>query len=167
MTVETRKPVALVVISGGGFTFETKCLFQTIGADFEFIYLATRFGGEPGEPGLPAGARYAVPSFSTVTQKSRRGSLDAFIKTFTLTRKLIRSEAVDLVLAIGCSHAIPMLLAGRLMRRKTVYIESITRVDRLSNTGRLVYHLRLASHFFVQWPRLQQSYPASQLGTIL
>lgn len=161
------KPVVLVVLSGGGFTFETKCLLRDIEPNFNFVYLATQFGGEPGEPGIPLGARYEVPSFSSMTQRSLRRSINAFIQTFTITRQVIRTKAIDMIIVIGCSYAVPMLLAGRLGRRKTVYIESITRVDQLSNTGRLVYHLRLASRFLVQWPRLQKSYPASELGSVL
>lgn len=164
---EPMKPTALIILSGGGFTFETKCLLRQIEADFRFVYLATRFGGEPGEPGIPAGTRYEVPSFASMTQRSYRRSLDAFVRTFTTTTRVIRAEAIDMVITIGCSHAVPMLLAGRLLRRKTVYIESITRVDKLSNTGRIVYHLRLATLFLVQWPSLQRSNPGSELGSIL
>lgn len=83
------------------------------------------------------------------------------------THRALRTEAIDVIIAIGCSHAVPMLLAGRLMGCKSIYIESITRVDKLSNTGRLVYHLRLSSRFLVQWPRLQERYPAGELGSIL
>lgn len=161
------KPIALIILSGGGFTFETQCLLREIEPRFRFVYLATRFGGEPGEPGIPPGVRYEVPSFSSMTQRSYLRSIDAFIKTFMTTRRLIRTEAIDIIIAIGCSHAVPMLLAGRSTRCKSVYIESITRVDKLSNTGRMIYHLRLSSRFLVQWPKLQERYPASELGSIL
>lgn len=163
----TRKPSALVILSGGGFTFETKCLLASIGDDFRFVYLATEYGGNPGEPGIPPGPRYQVPQFASVTRRSPRLSINAFAGTFARTMSVLRAEQVELIIAIGCSHAVPMLLAGRLSGRKTVYLESITRADRLSNTGRLVYHLRLASKFLVQWPSLQRRYKASTLGTIL
>ncbi|MDX5931520.1 hypothetical protein [Acidiphilium acidophilum] len=44
----TRKPSALVILSGGGFTFETKCLLASIGGDFRFVYLATEYWGTLG-----------------------------------------------------------------------------------------------------------------------
>jgi UDP-N-acetylglucosamine:LPS N-acetylglucosamine transferase len=161
------KPTALVILSGGGFTFETKCLFRAIGDDFHFVYLATEYGGTPGEPGIPPGPRYQVPQFASVTHRSIRRSALAFIGTFTRTISVLRAERIDLIIAIGCSHAVPMLLAGRLRGCRTVYLESITRADRLSNTGRIVYHLRLATKFLVQWPALQRRYKGSDLGTIL
>ncbi|CAO2039506.1 unnamed protein product [Urochloa humidicola] len=39
------------------------------------------------------------------------------------------------------------------------YIESIARVKKLSLSGLLLYKLRIADQFFVQWPQLQQQYP--------
>ncbi len=167
MAHRNQLPVALVILSGGGFFFETKCLLRTIGNDFDFIYLTTQFGGMPGQDAIPDGEIHPVPSFATVTQRSIRRSADAFLKTFVKTTGLLKRNRVDLVIVVGCSHAVPMLLAGRLFRRRTVYIESITRVDRLSNTGKLVYHLRLATTYLIQWPGLQKCYPASRLGTVL
>jgi len=165
--ISATPPSILVILSGGGFTFETKCLLTTIGEDVRIVYLATAFGGTPGEPGLPPGPRYDVPQFSSISRRSFRRSATAFLGTFTRTLTIIRAERIDLVVAVGCSHAVPMLLAGRLSGRRTIYLESITRADRLSNTGRIVYHLRLATRFLVQWPNLQKRYKASQLGTIL
>ncbi|KAG2653167.1 UDP-N-acetylglucosamine transferase subunit ALG14 homolog isoform X2 [Panicum virgatum] len=39
------------------------------------------------------------------------------------------------------------------------YIESIARVKKLSMSGLLLYKLRIADQFFVQWPQLHQKYP--------
>ncbi|KAK9094866.1 hypothetical protein Scep_026335 [Stephania cephalantha] len=38
------------------------------------------------------------------------------------------------------------------------YVESIARVRRLSLSGLLLYKLRIADQFFVQWPQLQRKY---------
>ncbi|KAI4981258.1 hypothetical protein ZWY2020_021743 [Hordeum vulgare] len=42
------------------------------------------------------------------------------------------------------------------------YIESIARVKKLSLSGLLLYKLRMADQFFVQWPQLQQKCPRAQ-----
>ena len=167
MVKERRRPVALVVLSGGGFTFETKCLLASVAEDVDFIYIKTEFGGVPGEGNIPFGQSYIVPSFSTKTQKSLRRSIRAFIGTFATTLHLVRNHSIDLLITVGCSHAVPMFLVGQLLGRKTVYIESITRVNQLSTTGKIVYYFRLATAFIVQWADLQKSYPSSQLGSIL
>jgi UDP-N-acetylglucosamine:LPS N-acetylglucosamine transferase len=161
------RPVALVILSDGELAFETRCLLNELKNEFDFVYLKTEFGGEPGEDGIPPGKAHRALSFASKTRPSVLTSLCAFLGTFAMTLRLIRRAKVDIVLASACSHAVPMLLAGRLLRRRTICIESITRVDRLSNTGKLVYHLRLATTFLVQWPTLRIAYPLSRLGTIL
>ncbi|GMP71960.1 hypothetical protein CsSME_00030181 [Camellia sinensis var. sinensis] len=45
----------------------------------------------------------------------------------------------------------------------TFYVESIARVKRLSLSGSLLYQLRMADQFFVQWPQLQKKYPRAHL----
>jgi UDP-N-acetylglucosamine:LPS N-acetylglucosamine transferase len=162
-----RRPVALVVLSGGGFTFETKCLLASMADDVDFIYIKTEFGGVPGEGNIPFGKSYVVPSFSTKTKKSIRRSIYAFLRTFATTLYLVRTQSVDFLVTVGCSHAVPMFLAGRLSGRSTVYIESITRVNKLSMTGKMIYYFRLSTIFIVQWADLKKAYPSSQVGSIL
>ena len=116
---------------------------------------------------MPAGECHPVPSFSSKTRGWLGRDLRAFLRTLATSVVLTRRRRIDLIVAVGCSHAVPMLLAGRLLRVRTVFVESITRVGRLSNTGRLIYHCRLATMFVVQWPDLRAAYPKSRLGTIL
>lgn len=46
-----------------------------------------------------------------------------------------------------------------LAKGRLVYVESIARVQRLSLSGRLLYHLRMTDMFFVQWEDLLDVYP--------
>ncbi len=162
-----QKPRLLTALTGGGFTFETSVLLRDLQADFDLVFLRTQWGGVPGQDGLPPGAAYDVASFASVTKPSRRQSARAFAQTFGRTLQVLRKERIAMVAVIGCSHAVPMLLAARLLRVRSVFIESITRFDRLSDTGRLVLRLRLASRCVVQWPALQAANPGTELGTIL
>jgi hypothetical protein len=57
-------------------------------------------------------------------------------------------------------------LLARLLGRRSVFIESITRVAELSKTGRLVHRLDLASVLLTQWPGLARAHPGVRLGTI-
>lgn len=45
---------------------------------------------------------------------------------------------------------------------KIVFVESIARVQTLSLSGKILYHLRLADLILVQWPVLQHKYPRTQ-----
>lgn len=161
------RPLVLTVLAGGGFTFETKVLLQSLRETVCFTYLRTHFGGAPGEDGIPPGPDRVVPMFATVTERSVWQSVRAFVATFQATRAVLRDRRVGAIMGVGCSHLVPMFLAGRIAGRQNIYIETITRSTQLSMTGKLVYHLRLADVFFVQWPELKAQYPRCREGTIL
>lgn len=52
-----------------------------------------------------------------------------------------------------------MITFGFCYRCNILYIESFCRTRTLSLSGRLIYHLRLANEFYVQWPVLHSLYP--------
>ncbi|BDA47946.1 UDP-N-acetylglucosamine transferase subunit ALG14 homolog [Coccomyxa sp. Obi] len=79
---------------------------------------------------------------------------------------IVYREAPQLVLVNGPGTCIPICIAARffgLMGRRTriVYTESIARVSSLSLSGKILYHLRIADAFFVQWTELQRRFPRS------
>jgi UDP-N-acetylglucosamine:LPS N-acetylglucosamine transferase len=71
-----------------------------------------------------------------------------FFRNLRLARRVMREQNPDVVISTGAGLALPFFLLGRLQRRRLVYVESITRVEKLALTGRLVYPL--ADAFFVQ-----------------
>ena len=157
----------MTVLIGGGFKFETACLLPKLAEKLDLHCLCTEWGGTPGDDGIPAGQHERVPTFATVTRPGLWRSVLAFTVTFWRALQRIRRHHIDVVFGFGCSHMVPMLLAARLLRRRTTFIESITRADTLSTTGQIVYRLRLADTFIVQWPELQRAWPRAALGTIL
>ncbi|XP_078155646.1 UDP-N-acetylglucosamine transferase subunit alg14-like isoform X2 [Carex rostrata] len=74
----------------------------------------------------------------------------------------------QVILCNGPGTCIPICACAYLLKLlgwrwcSIIYIESIARVKKLSLSGLLLYKLRLADKFFVQWPLLQQKYPRSQ-----
>jgi UDP-N-acetylglucosamine:LPS N-acetylglucosamine transferase len=161
------KPVALTVLSGGGFTFETKRLLHSLSDQVDFVYLTTEFGGEPGHDGLPLGPAHRVPSFGSFTRPSCAKDLAAFTATFRAALKLISSNRLDGVIVVGCSHSIPILLAAKLWKKRSVFVESVARTDSLSTTGKIIYYLGLCSTFIVQWDSLRAVYRRAEVGTII
>ncbi len=157
----------MAVLVGGGFALELTILLQSLQTQAEFVYVAAEFSGTPGENGLPYGRLCRVPMSATVTNPSGLRSAFAFLKTFVaaLHQSLVRKP--DLIMSLGCSHSVPVLIAGRLRGCRTMFVESITRADKLSVTGKIVYYLKLADVFVVQWPELHASYPYSVVGSIL
>ncbi|EEC75508.1 uncharacterized protein [Oryza sativa Japonica Group] len=93
--------------------------------------------------------------------------------TSIATTLLATSHAIWIIIRIrpqvifcnGPGTCIPLCVSAFLLKvlglgwSSIFYIESIARVKKLSLSGLLLYKLRIADQFFVQWPQLQQKYP--------
>jgi beta-1,4-N-acetylglucosaminyltransferase len=79
--------------------------------------------------------------------------------------RVIRRRDPDVILSTGAGVAVPFFWVGRLLGRRCVYCESLTRVSSLSLSGRLVYPVSDA--FFVQWPGAQRLRRSRYVGTVV
>jgi len=77
-------------------------------------------------------------------------SVKALARNLVVAWRVIRLHRPDVILSTGAALAVPFFIVGRLLRCRTVYVESLTRINELSLAGRLAYPI--ASSFFVQWP---------------
>lgn len=89
-------------------------------------------------------------------------NLKNLVKNLWLAWRVLRQERPSIVLSTGAGVAVPFLWVGRLLGIRTVYIESLTRVETLSLSGKLVYPW--VHRFFVQWPELAARYPKAVYG---
>ena len=60
-------------------------------------------------------------------------------------------------LSTGASPAVPFSLVSKLIGTKVIFVESLSRVNRPSLTGRIMYGI--ADEFYVQWPNLIKIFP--------
>jgi beta-1,4-N-acetylglucosaminyltransferase len=81
--------------------------------------------------------------------------------------RIMLKEKPKLIVSTGSEIAIPAFYLAKLLRIKTVFIESWTRVDRPTGTGKIVYPV--SDLFLVQWERLLPKYgkKAKYEGAIL
>lgn len=72
-----------------------------------------------------------------------------------------------MLLSTGAGPIVPFALIGRfLFGIKTIYVETITSVNKPSLTGRIMYYL--TKHFYYQWPQLKNFFPKGvNIGTML
>lgn len=68
---------------------------------------------------------------------------------------LFRPKAV---ISNGGPFVLPLFVVARILAISTIYIDTLSRVEDLSNTAKLVHRLNLSKHFLVQWPHLTQRY---------
>jgi beta-1,4-N-acetylglucosaminyltransferase len=93
-------------------------------------------------------------------------SLTKLVRNVVVARRVLREFDPDVVLSTGAALAVPFLLGARLQGRRTVYVESFTRVHDLSLSGRIVYPFVTTA--FVQWPELARRRPrARYVGNVL
>ena len=83
----------------------------------------------------------------------------ALVNFFKALFILYKSQP-DLVISTGASLAVPFVLASKLFGIKTVFIESISRSNGLSLSGKIVYNL--VDEIYVQWPECTERYPKAQ-----
>lgn len=89
-------------------------------------------------------------------------SIINFIRNLFLAFKILRKERPDVIISTGAGVGVPFIYTGRLLKIKTIFIESATRVNGLSLSGRLVYPA--VGHFIVQWPELAEKYPKAKFA---
>lgn len=65
---------------------------------------------------------------------------------------ILLREKPDVIISTGSEIALPFLFWGKVLGMKSIFIESWSRVENLSRTGKLVYPL--VDEFWVQWPQL-------------
>ena len=88
-------------------------------------------------------------------------NLPNLVRNLGLAWQVINGEDPDLVISTGAGVAVPFLILAKLKRKKTVFIESFTRVNELSLSARLV--LPFLDALYVQWEQLKIKYPQAQL----
>lgn len=79
-----------------------------------------------------------------------------FVRNVWLAARVFRREKPDIIISTGAGVGVPFLFLGRVLGLRTLYIESMARISKLSLTGRLVYPI--VHHFYVQWPELAHKY---------
>jgi len=85
----------------------------------------------------------------------------AFIQTFFIFLK----ERPDIIISTGAEIGYPALIIGWIFKKKTIYIESLARVNSPSLCGKMVYGK--ITHFYVQWSEGKKWFPkAKYVGSV-
>jgi len=88
------------------------------------------------------------------------GKLHDFFGTLVMTVQaflLFIRDRLDAVISCGTSASVPLSYVAKLFGKKVIFVETRSRTEKLSGSGKLVYPI--ADIFFVQWKELQQQYP--------
>ena len=80
-----------------------------------------------------------------------------FLINMPSTVKLLLKESPDIIVSTGASVAVNFAVVAKVLGVRYMYIESISRSQQLSLSGRIIYFL--CDEFYVQWPELAERYP--------
>jgi beta-1,4-N-acetylglucosaminyltransferase len=76
------------------------------------------------------------------------------VRNLALAARVLRRERPSAILTTGAGVAVPFAWLGRLLGVPTVYVESLTRIDELSLSARMI--APVANRLYAQWPELAQ-----------
>lgn len=80
--------------------------------------------------------------------------------------KVILRERPDVLISTGASVGCMACFLGKLLGARVIWIDSITNVERISLSGRMVRYI--ADLFLVQWKELAEQYSnVEYLGTVI
>ncbi|HLS29341.1 MAG TPA: PssD/Cps14F family polysaccharide biosynthesis glycosyltransferase [Flavobacteriaceae bacterium] len=103
-----------------------------------------------------------LPFFS---RQNKRTFPFVFIGVFFKSIYLFFKTNPQVIVSTGAGGVIPMLLIGKLFGRKLIFIETFSRTDSKTLTGKICY--LFADSFIVQWEGLLSLYPkAKYFGSI-
>ena len=88
-----------------------------------------------------------------------------FILNLGFAWRTLRATKAEAVLSTGAGLSVPFFIVGKLFGLRLVYVESLTRIESLSLSGKLIY--LLADAFFVQWPQQTRRRRARYRGSVL
>jgi len=147
----------LVVLGEGGHTKQCLRLIDLLGTtNYRYSYIVV--AEDP-----VTEAKIRVPG--AVHRVARPGSTKShlLVRLARLPRCTLHSGIAvlrtrpDAVVSTGPGVAVPVCAVAKLLGARIIYVESFSRVRRLSLTGRLLR--QLADLFFIQWEELQPLIP--------
>lgn len=143
----------LAVAPGGGHLREARIALELI-RESEVVYVTTP---------LPHLLLASPPNMRFIVDPHR--SLHKYLLNIFQSVAIYRKTRPEIILSNGGGQCIALFLMGKILGCKTIFVESGSRIQFPSRTGKLLYHF--SDHFFIQSANLFAFYPKAQLLRIL
>lgn len=151
-----------VVLGRGGHTAQTFALVDLLGTHFNYLYMIGLL-----DPLTPKKIRipgHILPVIAPrlLPQDSKIMAVIRTLVTLILSLLYFVVFRPSVVISCGTGLTVPIFYSARFLGIKTVFVESMSRVETLSITGRIL--LGKTDLFFVQWPQLADKVPRAIYG---
>lgn len=129
----------------GGHWKQLLRITKSLDGQYEVVYASTH----PNCASMTEGGKfYLLSDFS-------RSDAWRIIPSFFRLLRILRHERPAAVLTTGAAPGLVCILAGWLLRYKTIWVDSTANAAELSGSGRIASHF--ASRVYTQWPDLAQN----------
>ncbi len=151
-----------VVLGRGGHTAQTFALVDSLNDEFEYIYIMGLLDKLTPMKIRLRGKVLRVFTPRLLPQDSRLMSVIRTILTLFLSFVYLAILRPDVIISCGTGMTVPVFYSARTLGIPTVFIESMSRVETLSKTGRML--LGRVSLFMVQWKEIAEEIPGAVYG---
>ncbi|HRS42505.1 MAG TPA: PssD/Cps14F family polysaccharide biosynthesis glycosyltransferase [Candidatus Diapherotrites archaeon] len=146
---------ALFILGSGGHTAEMIELSKQIKEKVNYYYLIQN-------DDVLSKSKIIYPGKIIFVDRPRLWGQSAIynfriIPLFFKAISIIKKNKIDVIISTGPGISVPFFYAGKLLRKKLIFIECYSRVNTRTMTGRAVYPI--VDLFFVQWPEGIKNYP--------
>jgi len=146
----------LIILGEGGHTTELLKLVDLLGDKFYYSYILTEEDNISAYHINIPGPMYKLKRPRGKTTKNIPAILNMMNVTLN-SITIIKRCKPKAILSSGPAIAVPVSIVGKLLGIKIIFIETGSRVKKLSLTGRIMYHF--ADLYFIQWPHLKKKAP--------
>lgn len=136
------KRKVMAVASIGGHWIQLLRIARPMEERYEMVYVSTH----PKCATMVEGQKFCQ------TADFSRTNAWKLIPSFFMTIKTILQENPDTIMTTGAAPGLVFLFVGRLLGKKTIWIDSIANAEQLSASGRLAS--RFVSRIYTQWKDL-------------
>ncbi len=151
-----------VVLGRGGHTAQTFALVDSLGKEYEYMYIIGVLDRLTQKKIRIQGKVFRVFTPRLLPQDSRIMSIVRTILTLYLSFIYLLFQRPNVIISCGTGMTVPVFYSARALGIPTVFIESMSRVETLSKTGRIL--LGRVSLFMVQWKKLAEKSPGVVYG---
>jgi len=151
-----------VVLGRGGHTAQTFALVDSLGEDFKYVYIIGLLDKLTPKKIHLKGEVFRVLTPRLLPQDSKVMSVIRTILTLFLSFVYLAILRPDVIISCGTGMTVPVFYSARTLKIPTVFIESMSRVETLSKTGRILFGR--VTLFMVQWEQLAKRNPGTVYG---
>lgn len=133
----------LTIVNAGGHLTQSLCVMKVV----ESFHLVTsiNINSELGQKTL------------TVVKGTQFNPFIHFLNLFRAAN-IIKKTQPTALFSTGGPICIPFALMAKMIGKKFIYLDTLSRVQDLSNTAKLLYKYRLASEIYCQWQSVADKY---------